>query len=159
MEVFMNLHKNIKNVVAIIIFSLLVFSCDIIGGGWLPKQHSLSPPWNTYLVGEYTTDTSGSVYGKGSNTDTFDGTNRFKSESYQHWDGGHKSNSYYCWITRIELHQESWEIYPRWRIFYKLESSLWDSENDFNKDIELDMRVPTTLSGKKLEDFVDIPVP
>jgi hypothetical protein len=126
---------------------------------WTPDRRALSPPWDTYLIGEKTTNTSSSVYGRGSSTDTFDGTNVFTSDSFQYWQGGSKYRKSTYYITRIELHQYSWERYPVWYIFFKLESSLWHSESDFNEASELDMRVPTVLNGKQLEDYVEIPGP
>ena len=142
---------------AIIPMSIFIVGCDLLDDDyWTPAKRSLDAPWNIYLVGEKTTNTSGSVYGSGISTDTFDGTNVFKTSSYQYWQGGSKLSSSNCYITRIELHKMSWETYPVWRIFFKVEG-LWHSESDFNNTLELDMRVPTTLNEKSLSDFVEIP--
>jgi hypothetical protein len=148
-------NKWISGLCMVLLFALMLAACDNLfeEDSWVPDRRALSPPWDTYLVGEKTTNTSGSVYGSGSSTDTFDGTNVFISDSYQYWKGGSKYRKSTCYIVRIELHQESWESYPVWRIFYKLESPLWHSESDFNESLELAMRVPTVLSGKHLEDF------
>lgn len=145
-----------------IVFGLALTGCqmddaDKKDASWTPARRSFDSPWDIYLVGERTINTSGSVYGGGSSTDTFDGTNVFKADSYQHWQGGGKYSESTCYITRIELYKGSWESYPAWRIFFKIGTALWHSESDFNESIELSTRVPTVLNGKSLEDFVTIP--
>jgi len=148
-----------KLILGTLISFIFFASCEDPYKTWAPAKRPLSAPWNTYLVGETTTDISGSVYGSGTSTVVFDGTNVFSSSSYQHWQGGGKYSKSDLYITRIELNKQSWDTYPVWRIFYKMGSELWHSESDYNNALELDMRVPTILSGKYLKDYVEIPGP